>query len=80
MNFNYRSCPIWFELVGKDRRYSEEDGGGVRQSKDLQDQARLRKQGDKATERNIPNGVKKSRKKKRPTIALALKSDRRANA
>lgn len=57
--FQLQGCPIWFELVGKDRRYSEEDGGGVRQSKDIQDQARLKKQGDKAFEKKHPERRKK---------------------
>ena len=52
--FKLEGCPIWFDLVGKDRRYSEEDGEGIRQSKEIQDKARIRKQGDKAFEKKHP--------------------------
>jgi GTP-binding protein len=62
--FNLMGCPIWFDLVGKDKRYSDEDGGGVRQTKDLQDKARLKKQGDKAFEKKHPERRKKIAQKK----------------
>ena len=58
-DFRLNGCPIWFDLVGKDKRYSDEEGEGVRQSKELQDKARLRKQGLKAKEKKHPERRKK---------------------
>ncbi|CAI8268881.1 MAG: GTPase Der [Puniceicoccaceae bacterium MED-G32] len=62
--FKLEGCPIWFDLVGKDRRYSEEEGEGIRQSKEIQDKARIRKQGDKAFEKKHPERRAKIAQKK----------------
>ena len=67
--FKLEGCPIWFDLVGKDRRYSEEDGEGIRQSKEIQDKARIRKQGDKAFEKKHPKEGQKFLRKKWLTIS-----------
>jgi len=48
--FNLRGCPVRFDLVGKDKRYTEGEGEtpAPRQSKARQDRARQKKQGDAA--------------------------------
>jgi GTP-binding protein len=62
--FKLEGCPIWFDLVGKDRRYADEDGEGIRQSKEIQDKARIRKKGDKAFEKKHPERRAKISQKK----------------
>ncbi len=62
--FQLSGCPVWFELVGKDRRYSEEEGEAPRHSKEIQDKNRLRKQGAKALEKKHPERRKKIIQKK----------------
>ena len=62
--FQLGGCPVWFDLVGKDKRYSDEEGEGIRQTKDIQDKARLRKKGDKAFEKKHPERRKKINQKK----------------
>jgi len=54
--FNLRGCPVRFELVGKDKRYSEDEGEAPapRQSRAQQDKARSRKQGDAASQKKHP--------------------------
>lgn len=57
--FNLNGCPIWFELVGKDKRYIEDDGQAIRQSTEVQERARLKKQGFKALNKKHPENRKK---------------------
>ena len=62
--FQLRGCPIRFDLVGKQKRYAEgEDGlgskGAPRQSREIQDQHRRQKQGDKAFEKRHPEQRKR---------------------
>lgn len=58
--FQLNGCPVRFDLVGKDRRYEESEGEGApRQSREIQDKNRVRKQGDKAFEKKHPERRKK---------------------
>ncbi len=53
--FQLKGCPIRFDLVGKEKRYTEGEGEGApRQSREIQDKNRLRKQGQKAFEKKRP--------------------------
>lgn len=53
--FTLRGCPVRFDMVGKDKRYEAEEGDNApRQSREVQDQHRKRKQGDKAFEKKHP--------------------------
>jgi GTP-binding protein len=63
--FQLNGCPVRFDLVGKERRYEEGEGEGApRQSREIQDKNRIRKQGDKAFEKKHPERRKKIVQKK----------------
>jgi GTP-binding protein len=58
--FQLKGCPVRFDLVGKEKRYAEGEGEGApRQSREVQDQHRRRKQGDKAFEKKHPEQRKR---------------------
>lgn len=58
--FQLNGCPVRFDLVGKERRYEEGEGENApRQSRELQDKARVKKQGDKAFEKKHPERRKR---------------------
>lgn len=58
--FELKGCPVRFDLVGKEKRYEEGEGEGApRQSREIQDQHRLAKQGDKAFEKKHPERRKR---------------------
>lgn len=58
--FQLRGCPVRFDLVGKEKRYEEGEGAGApRQSREIQDQHRIKKQGDKAFEKKHPERRKR---------------------
>lgn len=61
--FRICGCPVRFELIGKERRY-EEGLHAPRQSREIQDKARIRKQGDKAFEKKHPELRKKITRQK----------------
>ena len=59
-DFQLKGCPVRFDLVGKERRYEEGEGNTApRQSRELQDKARVKKQGDKAFEKKHPERRKR---------------------
>jgi GTP-binding protein len=63
--FQLSGCPVRFDLVGKERRYEEGEGENApRQSREVQDKARIKKQGDKAFEKKHPERRKKIVQKK----------------
>ena len=63
--FQLSGCPVRFDLVGKERRYEEGEGESApRQSRDVQDKARVKKQGDKAFEKKHPERRKRIVQKK----------------
>ncbi len=53
--FQLKGCPIRFDLVGKEKRYEEGEGEAApRQSREVQNKHRIKKQGDKAFEKKHP--------------------------
>ena len=53
--FQLKGCPVRFDMVGKDKRYEVGEGENApRQSREVQDQHRERKQGEKAREKKHP--------------------------
>ncbi|MGB0416180.1 MAG: ribosome biogenesis GTPase Der [Coraliomargarita sp.] len=58
--FQLKGCPVRFDLVGKEKRYEDGEGAGApRQSREIQDQHRIKKQGDKAFEKKHPERRKR---------------------
>ena len=50
--FQIKGCPIRFDLVGKEKRYIQDEGNAPpRQGREIQDKHRLQKQGDSAFQR-----------------------------
>ena len=53
--FELKGCPVRFDMVGKDKRYEAGEGENApRQSREIQDKNRNRKQGEKAREKKHP--------------------------
>lgn len=58
--FQLKGCPVRFDLVGKEKRYEDGEGEGApRQTREVQDKNRLKKQGDKAFEKKHPERRKR---------------------